>query len=131
MRSWLFCIVAFSMSYLAAAQVDSTTPPFKKFPVLPPFQILLSDSTTLYKKENVPEKTPVLFMVFSPDCSHCQHEAEELTVHKNELKNVQIVLVTMHPLWMMKEFISTYKLSELSNVMVGKDIYYITSSFYN
>ena len=70
-------------------------------------------------------------MLFSPECSHCQHETEELIAHKDELKDIQIVMVTLHPLWMMNEFIDHYKLKELPNVVVGRDIYYFFPSFYN
>lgn len=113
------------------AQADSTLPPYKKFPTVPPFQILLSDSTTMYTKANLPQKKAVFVMVFSPECGHCQHDTEELIKHKDELKDVQIVMITMHPLWMMNEFIDKYKLKDLKNVVVGRDSYYIMPSFFD
>ena len=114
------------------AQNDSTKmPPYQRFPDLPPIQILLSDSSTMYTKAQIPQGKPVLFMIFSPDCSHCQHETEEVIAHMDELKNVQIVMITFHPLYMMKNFISDYGLSKYPNIVVGKDIYYITTSFYD
>ncbi len=70
-------------------------------------------------------------MLFSPECSHCQHTAEELQQHKEELKDVEIVMATMHSVTQMNQFIQAYKLNELSNVVVGKDIYYILAPFYN
>jgi len=70
-------------------------------------------------------------MVFNPDCSHCQHETEEMIAHKDELKDVQIVMITMQPLWMMKDFISKYALADFPNVVVGKDIYYILPGFFD
>lgn len=113
------------------AQTDSTKiPPYKRFPTLPPIQILLSDSSTMYTKAQIPTGKPVLFMIFSPDCSHCQHETEELVAHMDELKDVQIVMITFHPLWMMKDFIANYGLAKYPNIVVGKDINYITPSFY-
>ncbi|HEX2606745.1 MAG TPA: thioredoxin [Flavisolibacter sp.] len=116
---------------IGQAQVDTTTPPYKKFPTLPPVQILLGDSTTKFTKESIAKGKPVLFMVFSPDCSHCQHEAEELVAHRDEMKDIQIVMITLHPLWQMNEFVKNYKLDQLKNVVVGKDVYYIMPSFYN
>ena len=70
-------------------------------------------------------------MIFSPECSHCQHETEELVAHKDDLKNVQIVMITFYPLWQMNEFVKNYKLDQLPNVIVGRDIYYTTPSFYS
>lgn len=114
------------------AQSDSARlPPYQLYPGLPPVQILLSDSSTMYTKAQIPNNKPVLFMIFSPDCSHCQHETEELIAHIDELKNVQIVMITYHPLYMMNEFITNYGLSKYSNIVVGKDIYYITNGFFD
>src|SRR5512138_1163450 len=89
------------------AQNDSTkVPPYQRYPTLPPIKILLSDSSTIYTKAQIPNDKPVLFMIFSPDCSHCQHETEELIAHMDELKDDQIVMITYHPLYMMKDFIA-------------------------
>ncbi len=123
----LFTLFVFS----SFAQTDSAKiPPYKRFPTLPPVQILLSDSSTMYTKAQIPNGKPVLIMIFSPDCSHCQHETEELVAHMDELKNVQIVMITFHPLWMMNDFISNYGLAKYPNIVVGKDINYITPGFY-
>jgi thiol-disulfide isomerase/thioredoxin len=114
------------------AQSDSAKlPPFQRFPTLPPIQILLSDSSTIYTKAQISNGKPVLFMIFSPDCSHCQHETEEMITHMDELKDVQIVMITFHPLWMMKDFIVNYGLDKFSNIVVGKDVYYITPGFFD
>lgn len=126
----MLAAIASCVCLSSLAQVDSTTPPYKKFPTLPPLQLLLGDSTTRFTKENLPGKKPVLLLLFSPECSHCQHEAEELTAHKEESKNIQVVMVTFHPLWQMNEFVNRYKLNELENVVVGKDLYLILPSFY-
>ncbi len=131
MKQGFLFFLALCVSMTSFAQVDSTTPPYKKFPTLPPIQILLGDSTTKYTKENIPAKKPVLIMLFSPECSHCQHEAEELTAYKEEMKNIQVVMITFHPLWQMNEFVEKYKLKDLNNVVVGKDIYLVLPSFYS
>ncbi len=70
-------------------------------------------------------------MLFSPDCSHCQQTAEEMIKYKDDIKDFQIVMTSLHPLWQMNAFIEKYRLKELENVVIGKDIYYILPSFYN
>lgn len=130
MKKWLLPLILL-VSVSAVAQVDSTTPPYKKFPTLPPIQILLGDSTTKFTKENLPAKKPVLVMLFSPDCSHCQHETEEFIAHREAIKDLQIVMITFHPLSDMNAFISRYKLNELPNIVVGKDIYWTMPAFYD
>jgi thioredoxin-related protein len=128
-RFSFLAIVLFSLSAFAQT-ADPQIPPYKRFPTLPPIQILLSDSTTTYTKAQIPKNKPVLFMIFSPDCSHCQHETEEIKAHMEELKDVQIIMITFHPLWVMNDFISTYGLKEYTNIVVGKDVNYITMGFY-
>jgi thioredoxin-related protein len=124
----LFCLVL--LSFRSFAQTDSSLPPFKRFPNLPPLQLLLADSTTKYTKNDIPKNKPVLLMLFSPDCSHCQHTAEEMVQRKEELKNISIVMVTLHTIKEMNVFVKKYGLKQLPNVTVGKDIYYIMPSFY-
>lgn len=118
------------LSLSAMGQQDTLQPPFKRFPTLPPIQLLLGDSVTKYTKKDFPSRKPVLIMLFSPDCSHCQHTAEEMQQYKEDLKDIQIVMATMHSITEMNEFVKKYKLNELKNVVTGKDIYYILTPFY-
>ena len=84
MRLIFFVLLVLPISL--AAQSDSIAPAFKRFPTLPPFQLLLSDSTTVYTKAQLPSRKAVFFMVFSPECSHCQHAAEELHQFKKRIE---------------------------------------------
>ena len=129
---WIIAFCFCCLGFCSFAQADDTSiPPYKRFPTLPPIQLLLSDSTTMFTKEDFAKKKPVLLILFSPECSHCQHETEELVKYKDDLKDIQIVMATLHPLTDMKAFIEHYKLKDLPNVIVGKDIYYLMPSFYN
>jgi thiol-disulfide isomerase/thioredoxin len=130
MKNWLFNVLLLCLTIPGFAQQDSITPPYKRFSSLPPLQVLLGDSTTIYTKKNVPSNKPVMVMIFSPECSHCQHETEEILAHKAQLKDVEILMVTFHPLWQMNEFVETYKLKEQTNIVVGKDIYLLLPGFY-
>lgn len=115
----------------AVAQADISVPPYKRFPTLPPIQLLLGDSATKYTKENIPSKKPVLVMLFSPDCSHCQKTAEEMQQRKEDLKGIHIIMATLHTVSQMNEFVKTYRLDELKNVVTGKDMYYLLPPFYD
>ncbi len=129
----LFILVMMSCSTALLAQPDSTVPLYKRFPTLPPLQILLTDSSSLFSKSQIPEKMPVLYMLFDPGCSHCQHETEELVAHKASFDQVQIVMITMPRVNFadVKEFISKYKVGELKHVVVGRDITYFMPTFYS
>ncbi len=99
----LFSLLLLLFTLLSFSQHDTTTPLFKRFPTLPPLQLILTDSTK-YTSENIPKKKPVLILFFSPDCEHCQHEAEELVANKEGLKNIHIIMVSTYPLYRLKEF---------------------------
>ncbi len=127
-----YLLLAFIMcfSFAGFAQADVLETPYKRFPTLPPIQLLLSDSTTKFTKEDLSRNKPVFVMLFSPECSHCKQSAEELLLYKDEFKNIQIVLATMYSITQMNEFVQTYKLNTLPNVVVGKDMYFLLPPFY-
>ena len=129
MKFWILLFVTL-LSIGALAQVDTVGAPYKRFPTLPPIQLLLSDSVSKFTKEGLAKDQPVMLMLFSPDCSHCQHTAEELLKYKEELKDIQVVMATMHSLYDMNAFVSKYRLKELPNLTIGKDMYYLLAPFY-
>src|SRR5438128_12648826 len=91
-----------AVSATAFSQKDTALAPYQRFPTLPPLQLLLADSITKYTTADLPKKKPVLIMLFSPDCEHCQHETEQLIAHKEDFKNIHILMVTTLPVYRMK-----------------------------
>jgi thioredoxin-related protein len=130
MKFFLFICLFFS-AFTSKAQDNLDTPPYKRYPTVPPLQLLMGDSATKYGKDNIPKNKPVLVMMFDPECSHCQHSAEEMYQHKNELKDIQIVLATIAPIHQMNNFMQKYKLAELKNIVAGKDIYFLLPPFFS
>lgn len=126
----LFVFLFITITSLVQAQADTVQPPYKRFPTLPPLQLLLGDSATKYTKANLPRNKPVLLMIFSPDCSHCQHTAEEVYKNKKELQHLQIVMSSMAGIEQINGFMEKYKLKELDNIVAGKDIYFLLPPFY-
>lgn len=126
-----FAVFFFLVASTAFAQPDTLTPPYKRFPALPPLHLLLADSTTRYAKADVPRKRPVLVMLFSPECDHCRHEAQELAARADDTKNVHVIMATTYPLSDMKAFVEACGLNRLSNVVVGRDVHYLLPPFYN
>ncbi len=121
------------ISTVISAQKDSTSAPlpaYKSFPGLPPFKLLLTDSTTWFTKDDV-TKRKALIIIFSPDCEHCQHETEELVAHINDFKKTEIIMATPLPFEKMKEFYGHYDLGRFKNIIVGRDVSYLLPVFYN
>jgi thiol-disulfide isomerase/thioredoxin len=131
MMKTLMLFLCLLVSAAAFAQKDTMLPPYQRFPGLPPLQLILEDSTTKYTKANLPKKKPVLIMLFSPDCDHCQHEAELFVANAEALKDIHILMITTAPIYRMKEFAETYKLATMKNVVMAKDPYYLLPPFYD
>jgi thiol-disulfide isomerase/thioredoxin len=129
MKRLIWCyITLLACSFAVNAQTD-TLPPYKQVPIIPPFTVLLADSTK-FSKADLSTKKPVLVMYFSPDCGHCQTETEQIISRNNELKNLQIVMITSRPFEDMKNFVQHYQLQRFSNIKVGYDKSYFLVSFY-
>lgn len=115
---------------IVSAQPDSNKPPYQRYPTIPGLQLLTTDSTQ-FTKDDLPKKKQVLVMLFSPDCDHCQHEAEQIVANKEGFEKTQILMVSTYPLFRLKEFAQKYGLNEMENVTITKDPSYTLLSFYD
>jgi thioredoxin-related protein len=124
-------ILAFLFLFTASsfAQDKTSLPAYQRYPTVPGLQLVTLDSTS-YTKENLPKKKEVLIMLFSPDCEHCQHEAEEIVTNKEAFTATHILMVSTYPLARLKEFSEKYGLDTMENITVTKDPYYLLISFY-
>jgi thiol-disulfide isomerase/thioredoxin len=116
---------------LGFGQTDSTQPPYKRFPTIPPMKLLLPDSSTYFTKEDVSKKLPVLVIVFNPQCEHCRRETEGILGHIDQFKKIQIIMATMMSFDSMKVFYQQYKLNRFDNIVVGQDTNFMLPAFYN
>ena len=114
---------------LLFAQTDATLPPYKRFTSFPPVKLIKPDST-VFDKSELPKKNAVMLMLFNPQCSHCQHETEEMIKNIDDFKKIQIVMSTTMDYDSMVAFIEKYELSQYPNIIVGRDIHYFLPSFY-
>ena len=129
MKYSLLFLTAISTALFTIAQ-DAPQPPYKRFPSVPPFKILLTDSSTYFTKENLDKKKSVMFMLFSPDCEHCQHEMEEIIKNIKSFDKTQLVLSTTRDFDQMREFYQQYGLDRFGNIIVGKDEAYMLPVFF-
>lgn len=104
--------------------------PFRRFPRVPPLTLLLTDSSSIFTKEQLAKKKAILIMLFDPGCDHCQQKTAEITQFIDKLEKVQIVLSTNADFRKMKDFYDRYRLGQFSNIVVGKDINFLLPPFY-
>lgn len=110
------------------AQTD--LPPYKKVPYFPPVKLLLADSATWYKKDDLPQKKPVMLFYFNPECDHCQKQIEEIIKNIDRFANIHIVMATSQHFDKMKVFIERYHLANHKNIVMGFDPDFFLMHFY-
>ena len=119
----LFCLQGFS-------QAKTDTAVYLRFPTIPQFTVYKAPDSTAFSREDLKKKKSVLFMVFSPDCEHCQHETEELLAHISEFKNTQIVMVTYLPYEEMIAFYKNYKIADYPQITMARDTKFFFPVFF-
>jgi thioredoxin-related protein len=130
MKRIVFLLVFLSTAFAVSAQEKKDSLPYQRFPELPPLQLLLGDSLTVFTKDSLPKNKPVLLLFFSPGCSHCQHTTEELVKRKDSLPDMQLVMATFASISEINEFRRKYGTDALPHTTIGKDIYFLLPPFY-
>lgn len=110
------------LCYTASAQIEATqTPAYIKNPALPAFTLYKAPDSTVFTNKNLSPKKPTLIIVFSPECSHCQHETTVLTENISRFKNVQILMTTWLPYAEMIKFYKNYKIADYPQITMAWD----------
>lgn len=112
------------------AQEDSTAPVYQRFPTIPQFTVYKAPDSTAFSRDDLQKRKPVVFMVFSPDCEHCQHETELLLADIKKFKGAQIVMVTYLPYDEMMAFYKHYDLAKYSEITVARDTKFFFPVFF-
>jgi thioredoxin-related protein len=69
-------------------------------------------------------------MFFSPECTHCQHQTEDMLAAIDSLKDIQIVMATYQPFEEMVAFNQKYGIEKYSNIKLGRDTKYFLPPYY-
>lgn len=117
------CAFAFSQS-------DSVAPVYLRFPTIPQFTVYKAPDSTSFSKDDLEKKKPVVFMIFSPDCEHCQHETEALLANIEKFKGAQIVMITYLPYNEMIQFYKNYKIADYPQITMARDTKFFFPVFF-
>lgn len=129
MRYLFSIILALVISTGFAQQTPAPqAPPYKRFPTVPPFELLQTDSTTITKA--ILKKQATLIMYFSPSCDHCIHQINDMEKRWKEFSGYQLVLATYQPMEELVEFIDKYKMKEQKNIHLGRDTQFMLPGFF-
>lgn len=129
MKKWVLFLCSVLVISMAMAQSPLNEPPYKRFPTVPPLQLLMKDSSTLTKDQV--KKNQLIIMYFSPTCDHCQHQMEDMIASMDKLSHTQIIMATYQPFEEIDEFVKRYELSKYPNIRIGRDSKYLLPPFYN
>jgi thioredoxin-related protein len=127
---FLFFLVKISFAQTPQTVQNDTLPIYERFPNVPPFTIMTVPDSTAFSKDDLKKKKETIIMVFSPDCSHCQHETKELTEHMDMFKDVQIVMASPLDYHYILQFYKDYHIADYPNITMGRDGSYMLGTFY-
>jgi thiol-disulfide isomerase/thioredoxin len=115
---------------IAFSQVDSTAPVYLRFPTIPQFTVYKAPDSTAFSRKDLQQRKPVVFMIFSPDCEHCQHETEALLANIDKFKDAQIVMITYLPYEEMIQFYKNYKIADYPQITMARDTKFFFPVFF-
>ncbi len=109
-----------------------TSAPYFKNNGYPDIKLLLTDSSTIFTKADLPKDKIVALIFFSPDCEHCQHTVKEMIPKMDSLSNLFMVWngPSYLPLEQDREFYTHYHLADYSNIVLGKEMSYFMPLHY-
>ncbi len=128
----ILCCFAF-ISGAVFSQTDSTKddPVYLRFPTIPTFTVFKAPDSTAFSRDDLEKKKNTIFIIFSPDCEHCQHETEMLTQNLDKFKNTQIVMITYLPYSEMIKFYHIYKIASYPQITMARDTRFFFPEFFH
>jgi thiol-disulfide isomerase/thioredoxin len=130
LKNIIFLSALFFICSEGFSQADSTAPVYLRFPTIPQFTVYKAPDSTAFSRDNLQKKKPVVFMIFSPDCEHCQHETEALLSNIDKFKNTQIVMITYLPYEEMIQFYKKYKIADYPQITMARDTKFFFPVFF-
>jgi len=113
-----------------AAQQDSTSlPVYARFPTIPKFTIYKAPDSTAFTRDNL-KKKPTVFIIFDPECDHCQRETDSIIAHMGEFRKAQIIMITYLAHDAMMKFYSDYNIAKYPTITMGSDPKFFFPTFF-
>lgn len=107
------------------------TPEYIKKGTVPAFITFKAPDSTLYTTGDLEKKTPLLMMLFSPDCGHCQNVTTELLNNINHFKKDRILMITWLPYSDMLKFYKEYKIANYPQITMSWDSKFFFVPYYH
>ncbi len=118
-----------SVYFTVSAQTD-TSAVYLRFPTIPQFTIYNARDSSTFTRENLKKRKATIFILFSPECEHCQHETKDLEANIEKFKDVQIIMVTYLPYAEMEKFYNDYHIAKYPMITMGRDAKFFFPIYY-
>jgi len=82
---------------------------------IPNFTFFILKSGIRFTNEDLAKTGNIVFILFDPTCSHCQHEASDIGKNYDQVKDVNFYFVSMNDPALMASFLDTW-----AKPLVGK-----------
>ena len=108
-----------------------TLPDYIRLGTIPDFVTYKAPDSTLFTPKDIHKNKPTLLMIFSPECSHCQHATAELLKDIRHFRNTQIIMVTWLPYKEMMAFYRDYKIADHPEITMTWDPKFFFIPYYH
>ena len=88
---------------------------------LPNYTLILKDSITQFRTEDIKKGDPFFLIFYQPNCPHCQAEIKAITSHIEKFNDIKFYLITSFPFPLIKQFSNYFDLSKYTNVVLVRD----------
>lgn len=121
MKQLLAVCLLLMPNFLQAQTTSQDTPPYLRFPEIPPFAIT-TPTGKVFMNKDLKKNHPVMLFLFSVDCEHCQHETKDITDNIKKFKGTEIVMITPFGHDAMTAFFNGYGIGRYPDVItMGTD----------
>lgn len=129
MKKYFVFILLVVAAVKGLAQSDSLKAGYLRYPTIPPFTLMKTDSSSL-TRDNLTKHRKTMIMFFSPDCDHCKHQTKDMLANMDKLKDVEILMATYQPFEEMQAFYNDFHIENYPNIKMGRDTKYFFVPFY-
>ncbi|MDE3211837.1 MAG: redoxin domain-containing protein [Bacteroidota bacterium] len=130
MKKTILICVSLVLGLTAFSQANTSVPIYRRFPTIPEFTVFKAPDSTAFTRNDLKKRKPTVFIIFSPECEHCQHETEALLADISQFKNTQIVMITYLPYQEMIQFYKDYKIADYPEITMARDTQFFFPVFF-
>ncbi len=130
MRRIFVLAISLFITIQGFSQTDSIKPIYLRFPNIPQFTIYKASDSTKFTRDDLQKNKSTVFIIFSPDCEHCQHATKDLLANISKFKKAQIIMVEYLLHAQMVKFYQEYKIADYPTITMGRDTKFFLPMFF-